>query len=69
MRDLRSYLLVAATAAIVAYLATPVIRYVALKLDAVDRPGGRKVHAIPTPTLGGVAMFFGFLAGDRKSVV
>jgi UDP-GlcNAc:undecaprenyl-phosphate/decaprenyl-phosphate GlcNAc-1-phosphate transferase len=63
VRDLRSYLLVAAVAAIVAYLATPLIRYVALKLDAVDRPGGRKVHAIATPTLGGVAMFFGFLAG------
>ncbi|HYT27030.1 MAG TPA: MraY family glycosyltransferase [Actinomycetota bacterium] len=63
MRDLRSFLLVAGAAALVTYLMTPVVRFVALKLGAVDRPGGRKVHAIPTPTLGGVAMFAGFLGG------
>jgi len=63
VQDLRSYLLVAGVAAIVTYLMTPVVRLVALRLDAVDRPGGRKVHAIPTPTMGGLAMFFGFLGG------
>ena len=36
------------------------IRGVALKSEWVDHPGGRKQHAHPVPTIGGVAMFLGF---------
>jgi UDP-GlcNAc:undecaprenyl-phosphate GlcNAc-1-phosphate transferase len=63
MGDLRSYLLVAGLAALLAYLLTPLVRLVALRIGAVDRPGGRKMHAIPTPTLGGLAMFLAFIGG------
>jgi UDP-GlcNAc:undecaprenyl-phosphate/decaprenyl-phosphate GlcNAc-1-phosphate transferase len=45
------------------YCLTPVVRAVALRIGAVDRPGGRKMHAIVTPTLGGLALFFGFVGG------
>src|SRR5215212_7191759 len=45
------------------YCLTPVVRAVALRIGAVDRPGGRKMHAIATPTLGGLALFFGFVGG------
>src|SRR5215211_81791 len=45
------------------YCLTPVVRAVALRIGAVDRPGGRKMHAIVTPTLGGLALFFGFIGG------
>jgi UDP-GlcNAc:undecaprenyl-phosphate GlcNAc-1-phosphate transferase len=33
------------------------LRKVAYRLDFVDRPGGRKQHEQPTPTVGGLAMF------------
>jgi len=61
--DLRSYLLVAVMAAVLTYLLTPVVRAVVLRFGAVDRPGGRKMHAAATPTLGGLALFFGFIGG------
>ncbi|MFO7942052.1 MAG: MraY family glycosyltransferase [Bacillota bacterium] len=34
----------------------------ALRLDCLDRPVDRSVHCSPTPFLGGVAMYLGFLA-------
>jgi len=37
------------------------LRNAALNLDIVDHPGGRKQHDRPTPTVGGLAMFFGVL--------
>lgn len=36
---------------------TPFIRQAALALKIVDRPGKRKVHRVPIPRLGGVAVF------------
>src|SRR6266508_3630307 len=45
------------------YCLTPLVRAVVLRIGAVDRPGGRKMHAIATPTLGGLALFFGFIGG------
>ncbi|HEV3497970.1 MAG TPA: undecaprenyl/decaprenyl-phosphate alpha-N-acetylglucosaminyl 1-phosphate transferase, partial [Actinomycetes bacterium] len=63
MGDLRSYLLVAVMAAGLTYCLTPLVRLLALRIGAVDRPGGRKMHAIVTPTLGGLALFFGFVGG------
>lgn len=38
------------------------LRRVAHRLDIVDRPGGRKHHEHPTPTVGGLAMFIAVLA-------
>ena len=35
---------------------TPLVRYAARCIGAVDQPGGRKIHAIPTPRLGGVSV-------------
>jgi UDP-GlcNAc:undecaprenyl-phosphate/decaprenyl-phosphate GlcNAc-1-phosphate transferase len=63
MGDLRSYLLVAGLAALLSYLLTPVVRVVVIHFGAVDRPGGRKMHALPTPTLGGLALFLAFVGG------
>jgi UDP-GlcNAc:undecaprenyl-phosphate/decaprenyl-phosphate GlcNAc-1-phosphate transferase len=61
--DLRAYLLVTVMAAGLTYCLTPLVRAVAIRIRAVDRPGGRKMHAIATPTLGGLALFFGFIGG------
>src|SRR5215471_1288252 len=35
---------------------TPLVRSVARRVGAVDQPGGRKIHATPTPRLGGVSV-------------
>ena len=43
-----------------AHLATPVCRWIALRLGIVDMPGGRKVHVHPTPFLGGLAIYAAF---------
>ncbi len=57
------YLIVFAASAAVTLAATPFVRRLALRVGAVDHPSDRKVHPSPTPTLGGVAMFLGVLAG------
>jgi UDP-GlcNAc:undecaprenyl-phosphate GlcNAc-1-phosphate transferase len=49
-------------AAGVTWALTPVVRQAALRLGAVVLPDARRVHEHPTPTLGGAAMFAGFLA-------
>ena len=59
---MREYALVAAVAAAVTYLLTPCARWVAFRTDAVARPRDRDVHAVPTPRLGGVAMYAGVAA-------
>src|SRR5512135_3170658 len=43
-------------AALLAWLLTPVARRLALRVGAVDRPAARKIHAVPTPRLGGLAV-------------
>jgi len=46
---------------------TPVIRRVALRFGVIDSPdGGRKLHAAPTPLLGGLASGHGDLAGHLE---
>lgn len=49
-----------AIASTLSYLGTPVARCVAVRLNAIDHPGGRKRHASPTPVLGGIAVFGAF---------
>src|SRR5512133_1305071 len=56
---MREYALVCCIAAAVTFLLTPVVRVAARRWGAVARPRDRDVHAIPTPRLGGVAIFGG----------
>jgi len=57
------YLVVLAVAAGVTFLATPVVKWIATRVGAVDVPDDRKVHTTPTATLGGLAIFAGVVAG------
>lgn len=41
----------------------PFIKKVATQINAIDIPRGRHIHKKPTPKLGGVAIFLGFLLG------
>ena len=45
----------------VSYALTPVVRALASRWGVVAHPGGRRVHARPTPSMGGLAMFVGFM--------
>jgi UDP-GlcNAc:undecaprenyl-phosphate/decaprenyl-phosphate GlcNAc-1-phosphate transferase len=57
------HLAIALTAAVVTAGVVPLVRRLAFRLGAVDTPSDpRKVHREPVPTLGGLAMFAGFLA-------
>jgi UDP-GlcNAc:undecaprenyl-phosphate/decaprenyl-phosphate GlcNAc-1-phosphate transferase len=50
-------------AASVAYLATPLMIRLAKLVGAIDVPSdNRRVHKVPTPRLGGLAIFLGFIA-------
>ena len=55
------YLLVGLTAAVITFVTTPSVRWLASKLGAIDHPSDRKVHANPTPTLGGLAILLGII--------
>lgn len=47
-------------ATIVAYGLTPLVRRLATAVGLVDQPGDRRLHAIPVPRLGGIALFVAF---------
>jgi UDP-GlcNAc:undecaprenyl-phosphate/decaprenyl-phosphate GlcNAc-1-phosphate transferase len=55
------YLLVGLVAALITFIVTPIVRMVAIRIRAIDYPSDRKVHAYPTPTLGGLAIFAGII--------
>ncbi|HET9769560.1 MAG TPA: MraY family glycosyltransferase [Acidimicrobiia bacterium] len=63
------YLIVLVVAALVTWLLTPVVRRAAIRLGAVVSPDARRVHERPTPTLGGAAMYGGFLAAMAAASV
>lgn len=58
---MRVYLFIALVAACAAYLFTPIVRHLAIRLGAVGEVRKRDVHTIPTPRMGGLAMLCGFL--------
>ena len=49
-------------AAVVALISTPVVRSLAFRVGAVDVPkDNRRMHKVPIPRLGGLAIFIAFL--------
>ena len=52
-----------AVACVVGLVVTPIVRHYAYRLELLDMPGGRKVHQVPVPRLGGIAMTLAFAAG------
>ena len=59
---MREYLLVFVVAAVMTYVATPFVRWLALATGAITAVRDRDVHAVPIPRLGGVGILVGFLA-------
>jgi UDP-GlcNAc:undecaprenyl-phosphate/decaprenyl-phosphate GlcNAc-1-phosphate transferase len=56
-----AYLIVFLVAAGATFALTPMVRRLATRIGAIDHPSERKVHSVPTPTMGGLAMWAGFL--------
>ena len=55
-------------ALIVAYVLTPGVKRLAVKVGAVDKPNARKVHTHVIPRLGGLAIYIGFMAAVLYSL-
>lgn len=45
----------------ISLILTPLIAKFAVRVNFVDSPSGKKVHAKPTPLLGGLAIYFSFI--------
>src|SRR3954447_16110240 len=60
---MREYAVVLLAAAVVTFLATPVVRVAAVRFRVMAAVRDRDVHIIPTPRGGGVAMYLGVAAG------
>ncbi|MEO6713186.1 MAG: MraY family glycosyltransferase [Mycobacteriales bacterium] len=56
---MREYAVVFLVAAAATYLLTPLVRRLAVRIGAMTQPRDRDVHAIPTPRLGGLAIYLG----------
>ncbi|HQY93961.1 MraY family glycosyltransferase [Caldilinea sp.] len=70
---LTAFLLIGASALLLAIGAVPVMRRVALQTGTVDKPSSRKIHSSPVPLLGGAAIYIAFILvliffGDRDYV-
>lgn len=61
MGDTTGYLIVGLCAMTVTFLTTPFVRAVARVKNWVAVPDERKVHTVPTPDVGGMAMFAGVI--------
>ena len=49
-------------AALMAFAITPIVRVIAHRIGAIDVPkDNRRMHKVPIPTLGGLAIFFSFV--------
>jgi UDP-GlcNAc:undecaprenyl-phosphate GlcNAc-1-phosphate transferase len=67
------YLLMAASALILAIGGTPMARRLALHFGVLDQPAARKIHTSPVPLMGGIAIYGAFILaliffGDRRYV-
>ena len=46
----------------VTMLTTPLVKRLAVKLNAIDYPSSRRINTVPVPRMGGVAIFCGLIA-------
>ena len=54
------YVVLFLAALFLTYILTVALIKLAPKIGAVDKPGGRKIHRVPVPKLGGLAIFIAF---------
>jgi UDP-GlcNAc:undecaprenyl-phosphate GlcNAc-1-phosphate transferase len=59
--DTAGYLFIGVIAALVTFVSTPFVVRLATRMNWVVEPDERRVHKVPTPDVGGIAMFLGFI--------
>ena len=60
MNQYKTYIGMLVISAIASYIFTPLAKVLAARWGAVDLPNPRKIHKLPMPRLGGIAVFLGF---------
>ncbi|AKI75613.1 UDP-N-acetylglucosamine:UDP-P N-acetylglucosaminyl-1-P transferase [Streptococcus pyogenes JRS4] len=58
------YVLVLIGALLIPLFLTPLVRFLAFRVGAVDNPNARRVNKVPMPTSGGLAIFMSFLVAS-----
>jgi UDP-GlcNAc:undecaprenyl-phosphate GlcNAc-1-phosphate transferase len=56
-----AYLIIGAAAAVITFLATPIVSWFARRFGWLNEPNDRTVHTRPMPNVGGIALFAGFV--------
>jgi UDP-GlcNAc:undecaprenyl-phosphate/decaprenyl-phosphate GlcNAc-1-phosphate transferase len=56
------HLLLLGAAALLTLVLTPAVRALARRLDLVDAPGGRKIHTVSVPRVGGIGVVLAMVA-------
>lgn len=46
---------------VITYISTPLVKKLAVRINAVDEPNCRRINKIAIPTLGGIAIYIGFI--------
>lgn len=54
------YIMVIISTMVVAAVATPLVRFLSLRVGAVDNPNARRINKVPMPSAGGLAIFIAF---------
>ncbi|HFI2472262.1 glycosyltransferase family 4 protein [Streptococcus sp. 32226D021BW] len=54
------YIMVIISTMVVAAFATPLVRFLSLRVGAVDNPNARRINKVPMPSAGGLAIFIAF---------
>ncbi|MDQ3738556.1 MAG: undecaprenyl/decaprenyl-phosphate alpha-N-acetylglucosaminyl 1-phosphate transferase [Actinomycetota bacterium] len=62
MPSLGEYLVVGGSAALITFLVTPLVGWLARRMGWLYQPSVRTVHTAPMPSIGGLALFIGFLS-------
>ena len=54
------YVMVLIVTIVMAVVLTPLVRFLALRIGAVDNPNARRINKVPMPSAGGLAIFISF---------
>lgn len=69
MDSLFPYICVALVAFVTTFVLVPVVKRIAIKLDAVDYPSKRRINTVPIPRMGGMAVFVGLVAACALQII
>ena len=63
------YVMVLIATIFMAVVLTPLVRFLALRIGAVDNPNARRINKVPMPSAGGLAIFISFAILSNSSKI